>query len=121
MMRHLKLTGTILFLFIFIIPFQNCSIYKSEGRKVLEEQGQALIDAASSGISQNKDGLTFGKLTRTDCLPFLSTTKASDFFSQSPMNLKLFYDEGADKLTCLISIESESSNGIETAICSISP
>lgn len=104
-----------------ILPFQNCSLYKSDGKKYLESEAIQIQTEEEEQSSEEEEESTTEKVTaQSGCSPYLSDRAAADIFEDENIELELRRDELTDRLICMISKRTDSSDGLDTAVCSIS-
>lgn len=101
-----KLHLALVLLTLVLLPFQNCSLYKSEGRKFLEENGGDLLTEDLSSVSAGKPF--------SGCSPFLSSAAAQNIFQNPDVELKMSFEPVDNKYTCVVQDENQST------VCAIS-
>lgn len=95
--------------FIFITAFQNCSVYKSSGRKYVENGDAKRVDDADPS----------GKPSAS-CEPYINQAAASEVMGVYSTT-KMIFDENSQTPNCVISANDQSSApSLDTAVCSIS-
>lgn len=102
-----------------ILPFQNCSVYKSGDSKLFEEQGQSMLSSHNTSKSPSNTS-AFVDENPDNCSDFLTPTEASDIFEHISVSNKKVTDPQTGQTICIFSVENNTLNGEDTAICSIS-
>ena len=98
-----------------VLSYQNCSLYKSEGRKFLDTNGNEIL--ANTGSSTSGDPGT-KPVPNVNCSPYLYIEKDSELLGSSAVDLQFTEDAANDEKTCLILVPDESH--IKAIKCSIS-
>src|SRR5687768_16216920 len=106
--------------------FQNCSLYKSEGKKFFERNGVSYVrrEEANARIREQQQQLAgtapqSGEPVQNNCEPSLTRTDVEAAFG-SGAEARLYFDELAQELACVLSANTESDAGLDSAVCTIS-
>lgn len=117
--KQIKISFWLFALSIFVLPFQNCSVYQSDGKKLLDEQGEALLSSSAPTANNNAPSSALLLENESDCSSLLSSIEASDIFEHISVDNKLINDVAAGESTCIFSVNNNSIKGEDTAVCSI--
>lgn len=111
MKSSIKRVTTILVFLGLVLSYQNCSIYESDGRKLLEKEGtdpgQEII---LNSLSANGE---------STCTPMLNYEDVERLFADDLFELKLFSDH-LNPPSCLITKYYENSEESNSYVCTVS-
>lgn len=110
--RHIILTALS---FVFITAFQNCSVYKSSGRKYVENGQAKQVHDQNTKVSVALSGKS-----SSSCEPYIDEATASQAMGTFS-SLKLVFDSTSQSASCVISANEPSKvPALDIAVCSVS-
>ena len=119
-MKQLRQWLYIIPVFLFISAFQNCSVYKTSGRKFVEDGSAKRAYDIQQGQSASTSATGQTSKANSSCEPYVTNAAASAAMGVAS-STRLVLNESNDSVSCVVSTDSPSQEpALDVVACSIS-